>query len=426
MTVLGHAAAALRLDPRGRHERQVVHRALHRRRSSSGTACAPGSYTSPHLRSFRERIEVGEAAGVRAGLRRGGRARGARRGAGGPHADRGRPGHAVRGAHRRRLPRAGAPRGGGGGDRGRPRRPLRRHQRDPVAGAGAHRRRPRAHALARAHARGHRRGEARGGARPRHARGAAGLRPGGRGTSPSAWRASGTRGSCGRRAAERRAAARGAARFQRRNFALAAAAAEAFLGRALDPAAVARGRRETRGARPAARWWADDPLDAPRRRPQPRRRAARWREALAGGPRRAPPARGRDRRARRQGRRRRCCARCCRASTASVFTRCANPRSLSPATLDRWPASSAGRRPRRLPTRARPLERARELAGPGGAVLATGSIYLIADLVRASPAPRAPRRCERRTYLHQDLFNDVPTDSRASGGAETTSAQDQG
>ena len=28
------------------------------------------------------------------------------------------------------------------------------------------------------------------------------------------------------------------------------------------------------------------------------------------------------------------------------------------------------------------LERAKELAGPGGAVLATGSIYLIADLVR--------------------------------------------
>ena len=38
---------------------------------------------------------------------------------------------------------------------------------------------------------------------------------------------------------------------------------------------------------------------------------------------------------------------------------------------------------------------ARELAGPGGAVLATGSIYLIADLLRPAGAPRA-RRCERR------------------------------
>ena len=42
------------------------------------------------------------------------------------------------------------------------------------------------------------------------------------------------------------------------------------------------------------------------------------------------------------------------------------------------------------PTRSAALERARELAGPGGAVLATGSIYLIADLVRrARPGARA-------------------------------------
>jgi hypothetical protein len=37
------------------------------------------------------------------------------------------------------------------------------------------------------------------------------------------------------------------------------------------------------------------------------------------------------------------------------------------------------------------VERARELAGPGGAVVATGSIYLIADLVRARPDARASR-----------------------------------
>jgi dihydrofolate synthase/folylpolyglutamate synthase len=34
------------------------------------------------------------------------------------------------------------------------------------------------------------------------------------------------------------------------------------------------------------------------------------------------------------------------------------------------------------------VERARQLAGPAGAVLATGSIYLIAELVREQPAER--------------------------------------
>jgi dihydrofolate synthase / folylpolyglutamate synthase len=73
----------------------------------------------------------------------------------------------------------------------------------------------------------------------------------------------------------------------------------------------------------------------------------------------------------------------------AVYTRSANPRSLSPATLatlaekvDGPPAETVGD-PRAA------LARARELAGPGGAVLATGSIYLIADLVRADPDVRA-------------------------------------
>jgi dihydrofolate synthase / folylpolyglutamate synthase len=35
------------------------------------------------------------------------------------------------------------------------------------------------------------------------------------------------------------------------------------------------------------------------------------------------------------------------------------------------------------------VRRARELAGPDGAVLATGSIYLVADLARAGTARRA-------------------------------------
>ena len=35
------------------------------------------------------------------------------------------------------------------------------------------------------------------------------------------------------------------------------------------------------------------------------------------------------------------------------------------------------------------LRRARELAGPGGLVLATGTIYLVADLLRPAGAGRA-------------------------------------
>ena len=77
------------------------------------------------------------------------------------------------------------------------------------------------------------------------------------------------------------------------------------------------------------------------------------------------------------------------AAVAAVFTTSSNPRALPPATL----ASLAGqlgwkgeavleRDPRRA------LARARELAGPEGAVIATGSIYLVADLLSA-PGERA-------------------------------------
>jgi dihydrofolate synthase/folylpolyglutamate synthase len=72
-----------------------------------------------------------------------------------------------------------------------------------------------------------------------------------------------------------------------------------------------------------------------------------------------------------------------------VFTANANPRALSPATL----ASLAGQvgapaasRVEADPRRAVAL--ARELAGAGGVVLATGSIYLVADLLRPAGAGR--------------------------------------
>ena len=70
-----------------------------------------------------------------------------------------------------------------------------------------------------------------------------------------------------------------------------------------------------------------------------------------------------------------------------VFTSSKNPRSLPPPTLQSLagqldgPASSLVRDPRAA------VRRARELAGPGGVVVATGSLYLVADLL--SPPGRS-------------------------------------
>jgi dihydrofolate synthase/folylpolyglutamate synthase len=72
-----------------------------------------------------------------------------------------------------------------------------------------------------------------------------------------------------------------------------------------------------------------------------------------------------------------------------VFTRSANPRSLPPATLQSLTEQLGGPESEVVPDPTAALGRARELAGPAGAVLATGSIYLIADLVREHPDARA-------------------------------------
>jgi len=79
-----------------------------------------------------------------------------------------------------------------------------------------------------------------------------------------------------------------------------------------------------------------------------------------------------------------------RGAAALVCTASSNPRALAPATL----ASLAGRLAPELPCTIEPdarraLVRARELAGADGAVLATGSIYLVADLVSAPGERRA-------------------------------------
>lgn len=71
-----------------------------------------------------------------------------------------------------------------------------------------------------------------------------------------------------------------------------------------------------------------------------------------------------------------------------VFTASRNPRALSPATLASL-AGQLGRASEIEPDPRAAVARARALAGPGGAVLATGSIYLVADLVNPPGARRA-------------------------------------
>jgi dihydrofolate synthase/folylpolyglutamate synthase len=72
-----------------------------------------------------------------------------------------------------------------------------------------------------------------------------------------------------------------------------------------------------------------------------------------------------------------------------VFTRCANPRALSPATLGTLADKLDGPPADTVADPRAAVEHARMLAGPGGAVVATGSIYLIADLVREQTDARA-------------------------------------
>ena len=95
---------------------------------------------------------------------------------------------------------------------------------------------------------------------------------------------------------------RAAGGFQRTNFAIAAAAAEAFLDRPLERRAVARAAAETT-IPGRVEIVSDHPAHGLRRRPQPGRCPRPGRVARRGSG-AAAPARGRDRRARGQGRRR--------------------------------------------------------------------------------------------------------------------------
>nr|MBA3746187.1 hypothetical protein [Solirubrobacterales bacterium] len=191
---------------------------------------------------------------------------------------------------------------------------------------------------------------------------------------------------------------RAAGTFQRTNFALACAGAEAFLGAAgspmpppdrfgntpaLDPAAVAQaaastlvpGRFETVGEHPLTI------LDGAHNPAGFVALAASLREVLDGRRLVAVLSVLDDKDA--VAMLERLLALC----GGVVFTTSANPRSLPAATL----AALAGELPARVTSRVeadprRALVIARELAGQEGVVLATGSIYLVADLLRPSGA----------------------------------------
>jgi len=177
-----------------------------------------------------------------------------------------------------------------------------------------------------------------------------------------------------------------AGRFQRGNFGLAAAAAEAFLGRPLEHGAlrsaaaetVVAGRLETVAERPLTLHdGAHNPSGA---------------HALAAS---LPDVLG-------ERRPRVAVIGVLEDKDASamlktllphfdrvVFTRPSNPRSLSPGTLVTLAEKLAGPPAETVAEPRAALTRARELAGPEGAVLATGSIYLVADLVREAADTRA-------------------------------------
>jgi dihydrofolate synthase/folylpolyglutamate synthase len=71
-----------------------------------------------------------------------------------------------------------------------------------------------------------------------------------------------------------------------------------------------------------------------------------------------------------------------------VLTASANRRALPPATLASLAAQLGGPPSEIVADPHDAVARARELAGPDGAVLATGSIYLVADLL----SPRGRRK----------------------------------
>ncbi len=174
--------------------------------------------------------------------------------------------------------------------------------------------------------------------------------------------------------------------YQRRNFALARAAAEAYLGE-LDPAAVATaaaeilvpGRLEVIDEAPitlldgahnpegmaALAESLDDPFAAGRRPVVAVISILDDKDAASMLAKLIPKC------------------------DALVLTASQNPRALPPPTLESLAGQLGGPPAEVIRGPRAALERARELAGPDGLVVATGSIYLVADLLRPAGAGRA-------------------------------------
>jgi dihydrofolate synthase/folylpolyglutamate synthase len=170
--------------------------------------------------------------------------------------------------------------------------------------------------------------------------------------------------------------------YQRRNFAAAASAARAFLGRALDPAQIAevagslvvRGRFEVLDGRPVTLLDGahnDGGIEA-LAESLPAFTAGRRLVGVvsilddkdAGG----------------------MLARLLLHCDALVCTACTSPRALPAATLASLAGQIGGAAATVVMGPHRALARARALAGDDGVVLATGSIYLISDLLRPEGA----------------------------------------
>jgi dihydrofolate synthase/folylpolyglutamate synthase len=172
--------------------------------------------------------------------------------------------------------------------------------------------------------------------------------------------------------------------YQRTNFLAAAAAAEAQLG-VLEPAQVAEvaGRVRVPGR---LQQVADDPLTILDGAHNPSGMAAladAIDDVTGGRPLIAVVSVLDDKDA--AGMLRALLGKC----TGVVFTASQNPRALPPATLASLADQLGGPPSEIVPGPHEALARARELAGPDGAVLATGSIYLVADLVGTPGRRRA-------------------------------------
>jgi dihydrofolate synthase/folylpolyglutamate synthase len=76
----------------------------------------------------------------------------------------------------------------------------------------------------------------------------------------------------------------------------------------------------------------------------------------------------------------------------AVFTRSSNPNALPPAVLESLWRQVGGAEAEIVADPVAALERARARAEDRGAVLATGSIYLLADLARAGATHGRPPR----------------------------------